>query len=49
MQVSAGVGVELGPVNLSGAYLGEKNSASEFKAGSFALSFGVQARHSTAS
>jgi hypothetical protein len=41
MESSAGVGLELGSVKLSGAYLSEKNSAGEFKAASFALSFGV--------
>jgi hypothetical protein len=41
VQLGAGLGLELGPVKLSGAYLSEKNSAGEFKAASFALSFGV--------
>jgi hypothetical protein len=41
MESSAGVGLELGSVKLSGAYLSEKNSGGEFKAASFALSFGV--------
>ena len=37
---AAGLGLELGPVHFSGAYLTEKNSAGEFRAASFALSFG---------
>ncbi len=36
---AAGVALELGPVNFSGAYLTEKNSPGEFRAASFALSF----------
>ena len=36
---AAGLGLELGPVHFSGAYLSEKNSAGEFRAASFALSF----------
>ena len=36
---AAGLGLELGPVHFSGAYLTEKNSAGEFRAASFALSF----------
>ena len=37
---AGGVGLELGPVHFSGAYLTEKNSAGEFRAVTFALSFG---------
>lgn len=40
VQLGAGFGLELGPVQLSFAYLSEKNSNGEFKAASFALSFG---------
>jgi len=36
---AAGLGLELGPVHFSGAYLTEKNAAGEFRAASFALSF----------
>ena len=36
---AGGLGLELGPVHFSGAYLTEKNSAGEFRAASFALSF----------
>ncbi len=36
---AAGLGLELGPVHFSGAYLTEKNSAGEFRAASLALSF----------
>lgn len=41
VQFGAGVGLDLGSVKLSGAYLSEQNSAGEFKAASFALSFGI--------
>ena len=37
---AAGLGLQLGPVHFAGAYLTEKNSAGEFRAASFALSFG---------
>ena len=37
---AGGLGLELGPVHFSAAYLTEKNSAGEFRAASFALSFG---------
>lgn len=37
---AGGLGLELGPVHFSGAYLTEKNSAGEFRAATFALSFG---------
>ena len=37
---AAGVGLELGPIHFSSAYLTEKNSAGEFRAATFALSFG---------
>ena len=37
---AAGLGLELGPVHFSSAYLTEKNSAGEFRAATFALSFG---------
>jgi len=37
---AGGVGLELGPVHFSGAYLTEKNTADEFRAATFALSFG---------
>ena len=37
---AGGVGLELGPVHFSGAYLTEKNTAGEFRAATFALSFG---------
>ena len=40
VQLAAGLGLELGPVKLSGGYLTEKGSAGEFRAASFALSFG---------
>ena len=40
IHLAAGLGLELGPVHFSGAYLTEKNSAGEFRAASFALSFG---------
>jgi len=40
VQLAAGLGLELGPVKLSGAYLTEKGTAGEFRAASFALSFG---------
>ncbi len=40
VHLAAGLGLELGPVHFSGAYLTEKNSAGEFRAASFALSFG---------
>ena len=36
---AGGLGLELGPVHFSGAYLTEKNSAGEFRALSLALSF----------
>ena len=36
---AGGLALELGPVHFSGAYLTEKNSAGEFRAASFALSF----------
>jgi hypothetical protein len=39
IQVAGGLALELGPVHFSGAYLSEKNSAGEFRAASFALSF----------
>jgi hypothetical protein len=39
IHLAAGLGLELGPVHFSGAYLTEKNSAGEFRAASFALSF----------
>ena len=40
VQLGVGVGLKLGPVRLSGAYLTEKSSAGEFTAASLALSFG---------
>ena len=40
LQLGVGVGLKLGPVRLSGAYLTEKSSAGEFTAASLALSFG---------
>jgi len=40
VQLGVGLGLELGPVQFSAAYLTEKNSNGEFKAASFALSFG---------
>ena len=39
LQLGAGLGLAMGPVHLSGAYLTEKNSAGEFRAASVALSF----------
>ena len=36
---AAGLGLELGPIHFSGAYLTEKSSAGEFRAASLALSF----------
>ncbi len=40
IQLGVGLGLKLGPVNFSGAYLTEQSSAGEFRAASFALSFG---------
>ena len=40
VHLAAGFGLEVGPVNLSAAYLTEKNSAGQFRAASVALSFG---------
>ena len=40
VHLAAGLGLELGPVHFSAAYLTEKNSAREFRAASFVLSFG---------
>ena len=37
---AGGLGLELGPLHVSAAYLTEKNSAGEFRAASVALSFG---------
>ena len=40
VHLAAGFGLEMGPLNLSAAYLTEKNSAGQFRAASVALSFG---------
>ena len=40
VHLAAGFGLVMGPVNLSAAYLTEKNSAGEFTAVTVALSFG---------
>ena len=40
VQFAVGFGLALGPVNLSGAYLTETGSPGEYKAASFALSYG---------
>ena len=40
VQFAVGFGLVLGPVNLSGAYLTERGTPGEYRAASFALSFG---------